>query len=243
MNHALIIGGSRGLGKETVDAYSRAGWSVSSVSRGEQSFPPATSVTPWKADISKQTDVQNVIPSIISSSGDPKAVIVCQRFRSEQEDWDGELQSSITGVKYVMDALCEIPTFIDSSVVFVSSVNAKLISRQVSLSYHVAKAALNQMVRYYAVKLGTRGIRVNSVSPGTFVKPSTKEAYQNNSELGELMREVIPLGRLCEASEVISTIMFLTSAASSFITAQDIVIDGGVGALYPEALARELFSL
>jgi hypothetical protein len=37
--------------------------------------------------------------------------------------------------------------------------------------------------------------------------------------------------------------MFLTSPASSFITAQDIVIDGGVGALYPEALARELFSL
>jgi len=99
------------------------------------------------------------------------------------------------------------------------------------------------MVRYWAITLGARGIRVNSVSPGTVLKEESEEFFLNNTSLRELYQRITPLRRFGHAKEVAHVIGFLCSAETSFVTGQDIVVDGGISLQWQESLARELMGM
>jgi gluconate 5-dehydrogenase len=90
-------------------------------------------------------------------------------------------------------------------------------------AYGAAKAGVVQLTRYAACHLAPEGIRVNCVSPGPFPwgAPAASESF-----LAEL-RAQVPLGRVGEAHEVAGAVQFLLSSASSFITGQNLVVDGG----------------
>ncbi len=90
-------------------------------------------------------------------------------------------------------------------------------------AYGAAKAGVVQFTRYAACHLATRGIRVNSVSPGPFPRP---EIRAQAGFLAELEKRV-PLGRVGDAEELAGPIAFLLSRASSFVTGHDLVVDGG----------------
>jgi NAD(P)-dependent dehydrogenase (short-subunit alcohol dehydrogenase family) len=111
------------------------------------------------------------------------------------------------------------------------------------VSYHMAKAAVTQMVRYYAVALGASGIRVNAISPGTIVKEEAKTFYRDHPDLEQLYRDIIPLGRMGTADDVANLAQFLLSERASFLTGQNIVLDGGVSLHAHESLARRVSPL
>lgn len=111
------------------------------------------------------------------------------------------------------------------------------------LSYHVGKAGINQMSRYFAVYLGRKGIRVNSISPFTYLKEESKNFYSNNQKLMELYQEIIPMGRLGTAEDSANLIVFLCSSAAGFINGQNICVDGGLTLVWQEALARKIKSI
>jgi len=111
------------------------------------------------------------------------------------------------------------------------------------VSYHVAKAALSQMVRYYAVALGPLGIRVNCVSPGTIMKEEAQSFYAAHPELWELYGRIIPLGRMGSAGEVARAIAFLCSPEAGYITGQELVVDGGLSVQWQESVARRASGL
>ena len=96
------------------------------------------------------------------------------------------------------------------------------------------------MARYYAVSLGPKGIRVNSISPGTILKGKSTNFFLNDQQLHDAYRNIIPLGRMGTASEVSEVIAFLLSPKASFLTGQDIIVDGGVSVQYQEFLATKL---
>ena len=106
--------------------------------------------------------------------------------------------------------------------------------------YHVAKAGISQLARYYAYVLGPKGIRVNSVSPGTIIKEESEEFYSKNQPLRDLYNSIIPLGRMGTAIEIANVVTFLCSPKASFITGQDIVVDGGISLQWHESMARTL---
>ena len=90
-------------------------------------------------------------------------------------------------------------------------------------AYGAAKAGVVQFTRYAACHLAASGIRVNCVSPGPF--PWGAPAAQA-SFVAALSAEV-PLGRIGEAHEVAGAVHFLLAPASSFVTGQNIGVDGG----------------
>jgi NAD(P)-dependent dehydrogenase (short-subunit alcohol dehydrogenase family) len=96
------------------------------------------------------------------------------------------------------------------------------------------------LVRYYAVALGPRGIRVNGVSPGTVVKRENQEFYARSEALVGVFKRTIPLGRMGTAVDVANVIAFLCGPQASFVTGQQIVVDGGVSLLSQESLARKI---
>src|SRR5207302_4403266 len=105
----------------------------------------------------------------------------------------------------------------EKAIVLVSSINAALIAGYLPLSYHMAKAALRHMVRYWAITLGPRGIRVNSVSPGTVLKDESKRFFLRDRRLVQLYQRITPLGRFGHASEVAQVIGCLCGEHTSFV--------------------------
>jgi len=90
--------------------------------------------------------------------------------------------------------------------------------------YGASKAALIQWTRYAACEYGTRGVRVNSISPGPFPNNAVKKA---NPSFVEYLGSRVPLGRVGLAEELQGPIVFLASHASSYINGANLVVDGG----------------
>ncbi|MEU6822842.1 glucose 1-dehydrogenase [Streptomyces atriruber] len=93
--------------------------------------------------------------------------------------------------------------------------------------YSASKAALIMFARSAALEYGSRGIRVNSVSPGLIDRPGLAEDWPDGVER---WGRAAPLGRLGRPEDIGSACVFLASDAASWITGTDLVVDGGVGA-------------
>ena len=90
-----------------------------------------------------------------------------------------------------------------------------------SLGYAVAKAAVVHMTRLLALDLAPHGIRVNAIGPGAIPRP--------DAEAGGPDAARFPLGRRLTYEDIVGTALYLASDASAMVTAQCIVVDGGLG--------------
>lgn len=100
-----------------------------------------------------------------------------------------------------------------------------------------AKAAMEALVRYWAVELAPMGINVNAVCPGVVDTDSSRFYFgrmgRDWEEMAPVWRERIPKGRAATAREVAETVLFFCSPASEYVTGQILVVDGGVSLLLP----------
>lgn len=92
------------------------------------------------------------------------------------------------------------------------------------IEYGVGKAGIQQMARYLAVHWGRQGVRCNSISPGPFPNPTIQ--FQQ-PEFVERLVQKVPLGRVGQATEIAGAVTFLLSDGSTFITGQNLAVDGG----------------
>ena len=92
------------------------------------------------------------------------------------------------------------------------------------VEYGVGKAGIIQLTRYLAVHYGKHNVRCNCISPGPFPNPTIQQ--QHPEFVGRLANKV-PMGRVGKAEEVAGAAVFLVGNAASFITGQNLFVDGG----------------
>lgn len=108
-----------------------------------------------------------------------------------------------------------------------------------SFVYAAAKAAILGVTRNQAVQLADRGIRVNSVSPAwVWSNPVIEMSGGDRALADEVGGELHILGRIADPEEVAKVVAFLASDQASFITGEDIAVDGGYTALGPGAMDK-----
>jgi NAD(P)-dependent dehydrogenase (short-subunit alcohol dehydrogenase family) len=240
--HSLIVGGTRGMGRVLAQHFADAGHRVSVIGRRAPERKLPRGVRFSAADVTNPAMLSQTLAGIIKQAGKLSRVVCLQRFKAADGDaWEGEIATSLSATRLIIETVAEkfSPTG-DKTIVLVSSIASDLIASEQGPGYHVAKAGLNQMARYYAVILGPKGIRVNVVSPGTVLKPENRDFYLGNTELQTLFQRTIPLGRMGTAAEIAEVIDFLGGPKASFVTGQTLLVDGGVNLLSPETLARSL---
>jgi NAD(P)-dependent dehydrogenase (short-subunit alcohol dehydrogenase family) len=124
-----------------------------------------------------------------------------------------------------------------SSVVYIASVSARR-SQPDRMVYNATKAALVMLAQTGAQELAPDGIRVNTVSPGWTWSRNIERRFGSREKADTFAAEFQPLGRMVDPAEVADAVMFLISERASFITGTDLAVDGGYGAIGPEALGQ-----
>jgi enoyl-[acyl-carrier protein] reductase III len=116
-----------------------------------------------------------------------------------------------------------------SSIVAVSSLGSTRVLENYVL-VGTSKAALESVVRYLAVELAPRGIRVNSVSAGV-VETEALEHFPNREQMLLVARERTPAGRMVEPDDVAGAVAYLCSADAAMICGHTLIVDGGYSLL------------
>jgi NAD(P)-dependent dehydrogenase (short-subunit alcohol dehydrogenase family) len=246
MKHSIIIGGTKGVGRELAGLFATARQHVTAVGRNPAEFA-AVSGGAIEGISGTAEDPDALLAALrrqVEKRGRVSSLVFLQRYRGNGDSWEGELAVSLTATKVLIEGLApHFDTEGDRSICIVTSNAATLVSRNQTLAYHTAKAALTQMARYYAVRLGPERIRVNTVAPCAFAKTESAAYFADHPEMQVLYANITPLGRMGIAKEIATAIAFLCGRDASFITGQELTVDGGLSLMMQDSLAREVAGL
>jgi len=243
--HAVVVGGTRGLGLVVVERFLARGCNVTVISRTPSSHHAGNArIRHLAVDLERSESVDGVWTRACERFGAISYLVLCQRFRGTGDPWEGELRVGLAASKQLIEGFSE--HFIehgDRAIGVVSSVYAQYVGSSQPVGYHVVKGGLNAMVRHYAATLGRRGVRVNAIMPLTYLKRESRAFYEQNEKLMDTYRRLVPLGRLGTAEESADALDFLCSPRASFITGQCLFLDGGVSTVWQEEVAKSFAGL
>ena len=112
------------------------------------------------------------------------------------------------------------------AIVNMSSVNGRLTIPSIA-SYNASKGAIDQLTRVMALSLAEQGVRVNAVAPGTIATELARSAVLTSDEAKARIMSRTPMKRLGEPAEIADVVAWLLSDASSYVTGEIVVADGG----------------
>ena len=241
-SHTLIIGGTKGMGHSTAEYLAHRGHTVSAVGRNPPKEEEKQNLSYWSLDLLEKKEIPRVLEESIEKNGKINNILFFQRYRGEGNGERGEIAVSLEAPQCIIEYAKErFDETRENSIIFISSLASNFIAEEQGLDYHMAKAGLQQMVKYYAVTLGRRKIRVNSISPSTVLKKESFYHFTEDKDLSDLYRKITPLERMVTAEDIASTIFFLCEPKAPPITGQNIIIDGGTSLQWHESLGRSLY--
>lgn len=238
---ALITGAATGMGRATVELFSKQGADIVLFGLGGEALDDAAKASGGKAvhgDITKNADVIRAIDAcsgqidiLVNAAG---LLIPDEPETVSNEVWEKTFAVNVTGTMMVCRAALPLLKKKGGSVVNIASVGAFNASAQ-NAAYSASKAALVSYTRSLAYAHGPDGIRANALAPGWVRTPMSEEemevaAVANGStpeqEFAALTSR-IALRRIADPAEIASCCLFLASDEASFVTGAVLVADGG----------------
>ncbi len=143
------------------------------------------------------------------------------------DQWDAVININLRAEIFLAQALrADMKSLPGSAIVGIASINATL-GNAMNPSYSASKGGMLAANRALADDLARDGIRINSVSPGQILTPMIQQAIDAAPGLQQEFERRILLGRLGAPEEVAKAVRFLLSDEASYITATELVVDGG----------------
>jgi sorbose reductase len=239
---ALVTGGSSGIGKTVALAYLEAGAQVAIAARNSEALEKVAGelasaghgrVLPICCDVTQPEQVASMVAKVIAELGgidvavcNAGIVSVATMLDMPLEEFHRIQNTNVTGVFLTAQAAARamVKQGRGGVIVNTASMSGHIINIPQQVSHYCAsKAAVIHLSKGMAVELAPHKIRVNSVSPG-YIRTELVEPLADYHAQWE---PKIPLGRMGRPEELAGLYVYLASAASTYMTGSDIVIDGG----------------
>lgn len=214
----LITGGSRGIGNEIVELFKEKGYTVFCPTRDELDLSNKSSVEEY-INNNKDTGI-----NIIINNAGINHINYLDSLDEQDvyEMIEVNLLSALRLIKGFAPYMREIQF---GRIVNIGSI-WDVISKPGRTGYSITKHGINGITKTLALELAKDGILVNTVSPGQTMTELTKK---NNDERAiRQMEKDIPIGRLAKPSEIAKAVFFLANENNTYITGQELVVDGGL---------------
>ena len=241
---ALITGGGRGIGKIAAEALGSAGAKIVITGRRDEYLAPTAEaliqqgVTCVKvaADVTQPDDIARALDTALDTFGSVDILVnnAGQTWGQATEEmpverWRQVIQVNLDGMFLMSQAVGRHMLERGSGrIINVASV-AGLVAGDhqgvKTIAYNTSKAGVISFTRTLAMEWGRRGINVNAIAPGWF---PTRMAAASINAYRERFEERTALGRIGDLDELRGAFIFLSSPASSYITGQTLVVDGGI---------------
>lgn len=240
---AIVTGGSRGIGKEMAEGLAEAGANLMLCARRAQWLDETVSefegrgfkVSGMTCDVSKPGEVTAVVDEAVAQFGSVEILVnnagISWGEMPEDmplEKWQHVIDVNLTGCFLCAQAAGRrMLKQGGGSIINIASISGITSSANGPFyaGYVASKAGLIGLTRELAASWGRRGIRVNTIAPGFFhsrLADAVIDIYERQ------IQENNPIPRIGRDGELKGTVVFLASDASSYITGQTIVVDGGM---------------
>ena len=237
--HAVVCGGSRGIGRAIALGFARAGAAVSICARGADTLEAtraeiAASGHPAHAgvcDLGDADAIRRYIAAAADALGGIDILVNNASAFGNSDDaagWASSVAVDLVAIVHATQAALPFLKAAKGSVINTSSISA-LRSAARQPPYGAIKAAAIHYTMTQAALYARDGIRVNGVAPGSIEFPGGVWARRksDNPTLYNAILRSIPFGRLGHPEEVANVVLFLASPLASWITGQTIAVDGG----------------
>ncbi|WP_342739010.1 SDR family oxidoreductase [Bradyrhizobium sp. B117] len=239
-NVAVVTGGGAGIGRGIALGLAAVGANVVVLDRDEAGSAVAAEIRSsggrgefFACDVISDDSVARVAEQITAKAGQPSILVnnagtmlPGSLDTVSMTDWDGILSLNLTG--YLRCARIFGEPMLErgaGAIVHVASISASF-PQGYSGAYSVSKAGVVMLSRQLAVEWGPRGVRSNVVSPGMIRTPMTEAIYQAPG-VHDARRALVPAQRIGRLADIADAVVFLASERASYITGEEIVVDGG----------------
>jgi gluconate 5-dehydrogenase len=243
---AVVTGASSGLGADAALAYAEYGADVALLARRVEKLTETAKkvealgvrALPVACDVTDEQSVATAIERVIKEFGKIDILLnnagIAVRGGVDElalEDWNRIVATNMTGIflvsKYVVPHMRENKY---GKIVNTASINAIVADKEPSLwrhAYNATKAGVRGLTMGMAASYGVDNITVNSIGPGLFESEMTENTLFKHEGFMSMYGALTPMGRPGARGELNGTIIYLSSEASSYVSGQHIVIDGG----------------
>jgi len=239
--HALITGGSSGLGRFFAESLSARGTRVTIAARRAEVLAKTVEHISEKKGLAHSVVMDVTAPQSIEGAFDaaeaqfgPVEIVVnnagvtSTRAALEQDEasWDKVLDTNLKGVWLVAQAAGRrmVAHGVKGSIVNIASILGLRVAGGVA-PYAISKAGVVQMTKALSLEWARHGIRVNALAPGYFETELNDDFFRGDA--GQALIKRIPQRRLGELRELEGPLLLLVSNASSYMTGSIVIVDGG----------------
>lgn len=234
---AIVTGAARGMGQEIALQLARQGADVvvSDIINGNETVSKIIQLGKKsfyiKTDVSNERQVKHLISQTIKKVGKINILVnnagiydTKPTVNLSEREWEKIIHIDLKGVFLCSREALKVMKQ-GSSIINISSI-AAMIGFPQAAAYCAAKGGVRAFTKSLAMEVVKQGIRVNSIHPGVIETPMTTDILKDEKTKAAMLQSV-PLGRTGKPIDIAATAGFLASPASSYITGEELVVDGG----------------